>query len=61
MEEDPEIIKYLNMKIEDNVKDIDNLVFVEDNDYLRKGFYIDSRDSNPVKSSDLPNQEQNGK
>ena len=46
---------------EDNVKDIDNLVFVEDNDYLRKGFYIDSRDSNPVKSSDLQNQEKNGR
>jgi hypothetical protein len=35
------------------VENIDNLTFVSDEDYLRKGFYIDSRDSNPVKSSDL--------
>jgi len=34
-----------------------NLTFIEDPDYLRKGFYIDSRDSNPVKSSDLTDQE----
>ena len=35
-----------------------DLTFVEDKDYLRRGFFIDSRDSNPVKSSDLTNQEQ---
>ena len=35
-----------------------DLHFVLDEDYLRKGFYIDSRDSNPVKSSDFLNQEQ---
>ena len=35
------------------VERIDNLEFVNDSDYLRKGFYIDSRDSNPVKSSDF--------
>jgi hypothetical protein len=40
------------------IENIDNLTFVSDKDYLRKGFYIDSRDSNPVKSSDLTNQEQ---
>ena len=40
------------------VENIDNLTFVSDQDYLRKGFYIDSRDSNPVKSSDFINQEQ---
>jgi hypothetical protein len=37
----------------ENTRDIDNLVFIEDKDYLRRGFYINSRDSNPVKSSDL--------
>jgi hypothetical protein len=36
---------------------MDNLTFIEDKDYLRKGFFIDSRDSNPVKSSDLTDQE----
>jgi hypothetical protein len=40
------------------IENIDNLNFIDDKDYLRKGFYIDSRDSNPVKSSDLTNQEQ---
>ena len=34
-----------------------NLTFIEDKDYLRRGFFVDSRDSNPVKSSDLNNQE----
>ena len=36
----------------------ENLIYIEDEDYLRKGFFIDFRDSNPVKSSDLTNQEQ---
>ena len=36
----------------------ENLIYIEDEDYLRKGFYVDFRDSNPVKSSDLTNQEQ---
>jgi len=36
----------------------DNMRYVTDRDYLRKGFFIDIRDSNPVKSSDLTNQEQ---
>jgi hypothetical protein len=40
------------------VKDISGFTFIDDEDYLRKGFYIDSRDSNPVKSSDFTNQEQ---
>jgi hypothetical protein len=35
-----------------------DLIFIEDQDYLRRGFFIDTRDSNPVKSSDLINQEQ---
>jgi hypothetical protein len=35
----------------------DDLEFITDEDYLRKGFYIDTRDRNPVKSSDLTNQE----
>ena len=39
------------------IENIDNLTFVNDEDYLRKGFYIDTRDSNPVKSSDLTDQE----
>ena len=34
-----------------------DLTFVEDKDYLRRGFFIDARDRNPVKSSDLANQE----
>ena len=40
------------------IENIPNFTFVEDQDYFRRGFYIDSRDSNPVKSSDLINQEQ---
>jgi|694.fasta_scaffold25639_5 hypothetical protein len=40
------------------VKNIPNLTFIEDSEYYRKGFYIDTRDSNPVKSSDLTDQEQ---
>ena len=43
----------------EKVEEKENLIFVEDKDYLREGFYIDKRDSNPVKSSDLINQEQN--
>ena len=43
----------------DRPQKVDNFTFIEDKDYLRKGFFIDSRDSNPVKSSDLINQEQN--
>jgi hypothetical protein len=42
----------------DRPQKIEDLTFVEDKDYLRRGFFIDSRDSNPVKSSDLVNQEQ---
>lgn len=38
---------------EDNHKKSDHLCFVSDEDYLRSGFYIDSWDSNPVKSSDF--------
>ena len=34
-----------------------DLTFIDDKDYLRRGFFIDARDSNPVKSSDLANQE----
>lgn len=37
---------------------IKDFTFIEDKDYLRKGFFIDSRDRNPVKSSDLVDQEQ---
>ena len=36
-----------------NIEKINDLIFVEDKDYLRKGFYVDIRDSNPVKSSDF--------
>ena len=43
----------------DRPQKMGDLAFIEDKDYLRKGFFIDSRDSNPVKSSDLINQEQN--
>lgn len=42
----------------DRPQKIGDFDFVEDKDYLRRGFFIDSRDSNPVKSSDLINQEQ---
>lgn len=38
---------------EQNIQKIDSLVFIEDEDYLRQGFYVDFRDSNPVKSSDF--------
>ncbi len=43
---------------DEKLEKVCDLTFVDDPDYLRKGFYIDSRDSNPVKSSDLSNQEQ---
>ena len=42
----------------DSPQKVDNFTFIEDKDYLRRGFFVDSRDSNPVKSSDLINQEQ---
>jgi hypothetical protein len=42
----------------DRPQKMDGLTFIDDKDYLRRGFYIDARDSNPVKSSDLTNQEQ---
>ena len=42
----------------DRPQKVDNFTFIEDKDYLRRGFFVDSRDSNPVKSSDLINQEQ---
>jgi hypothetical protein len=42
----------------EQIENIPNFTFVKDEDYLREGFYIDTRDSNPVKSSDLINQEQ---
>jgi hypothetical protein len=38
----------------DRPQKMGNLSFVEDKDYLRRGFFIDSRDSNPVKSSVQP-------
>ena len=38
----------------DRPQKIEDLTFVEDKDYLRRGFFIDSRDSNPVKSSVQP-------
>lgn len=41
----------------DKSQKIEEFTFIEDKDYLRRGFFIDSRDSNPVKSSDLINQE----
>ena len=41
----------------DRPQKVENFTFIEDKDYLRRGFFIDSRDSNPVKSSDLNNQE----
>ena len=43
----------------EKIEKYENLVFIEAEEYHRKGFFIDSRDSNPVKSSDLINQEQN--
>jgi hypothetical protein len=42
----------------DRPQKVDNFTFIEDKDYLRRGFFIDSRDSNPVKSSVLPNMEE---
>jgi len=40
------------------IEGLNNFLFVEDPDYLREGFYINARDSNPVKSSVLiPNKE----
>lgn len=42
----------------EKIRKIDGLLFIKDEDYLRKGFYVDARDSNPVKSSDFTNQEQ---
>jgi len=44
--------------IGEKIEKFENLTFIEDKDYLREGFYIDKRDSNPVKSSDSTNQEQ---
>jgi hypothetical protein len=41
----------------EEIKKIDNFRFIQDRDFLRKGFYIDYRDRNPVKSSDFTNQE----
>jgi hypothetical protein len=47
---------------DDKKQNYENLKFIEDKDYLRKGFFIEKRDSNPVKSSDLTKSgEQNGK
>lgn len=42
----------------EKIEKFKNLTFIKDKDYLREGFYIDTRDSNPVKSSDSTNQEQ---
>jgi hypothetical protein len=42
----------------DRPQRMEGLTFIDDKDYLRRGFFIDTRDSNPVKSSDLTNQEQ---
>ena len=41
----------------EKIEKFKNLTFMEDKDYLREGFYVDERDSNPVKSSDSTNQE----
>ena len=38
---------------DEKVEKKDNLVYIEAEEYYRQGFYIDSRDSNPVKSSDF--------
>ena len=38
---------------DENIENREDLTFIKDEDYLRKGFYIEKRDSNPVKSSDL--------
>jgi hypothetical protein len=37
----------------EKIQKIEDFTFVKDEDYLREGFYIDTRDSNPVKSSDF--------
>ena len=44
----------------DQENDVNNekLTYIQDKEYLRKGFYVDFRDSNPVKSSVLPNLEE---
>jgi hypothetical protein len=42
----------------DRPQRMEGLTFIDDKDYLRRGFFVDTRDSNPVKSSDLTNQEQ---
>jgi hypothetical protein len=42
----------------DRPQRMEGLTFIDDKGYLRRGFFIDTRDSNPVKSSDLTNQEQ---
>jgi len=45
----------------DRPQKMGDLTFIKDEDYLRRGFFIDARDSNPVKSSDLTKSgEQNG-
>ena len=38
---------------EEETQKLGDFEFVSDEEYLRKGFYIDKRDSNPVKSSDF--------
>ena len=42
----------------EKIDKMNNFTYIEDKDYLRSGFFVNSRDSNPVKSSDLTNQEQ---
>jgi len=37
----------------DRPQKMGDLTFIDDKDYLRRGFFIDKRDSNPVKSSDF--------
>lgn len=39
------------------IEKIEDYTFIEDKDYLREGFFINSRDRNPVKSSDFTDQE----
>ncbi len=38
---------------EEEFKNIEGYNYIKDEDYLRSGFFIDTRDSNPVKSSDF--------
>lgn len=38
---------------DENIEITSNYNYIKDEDYLRSGFLIDSRDSNPVKSSDF--------